>query len=599
MPTVQEFAAKVKQQYPEYAGIADADLVGRMVAKYPVYADQIDFGSEKNKFQVMRSGREALNVSNGALPGSKAPTPSPISDLAQAGVQTVSDIPGFLGDAAARVGQNIAGVAHIAMHPIDTASSIISDKAGHIANAAHAYLSGDPVTGALESYRVTPGSGLVEGTLRNVAGTLTGDRTAAANLTGDVATAALPEMAGAVKNIPVVGRAVDTLGDKLPPRLMNNMVNTGSRYFRFGNNPGEALVGIKPSLLEGIDGFKAPLDAKIQTLSNQADAILSHPIAQMKNLDVVGEAIEPVIKAARQDAIDGGISTAAVDSADEALHGIVNKYVGPDGRITPQQAQLIKQRIGDVTKWASDTEGVTRNGIYQDAYSAVDKLIDEAVPPVKGLNERMANALTAKKVVENAAQMKLKDSLSLKSLLTMPYVRSRAASTLRTVFGQMGDVPSVDVPANDRFSPVPSPYSPEMAASLKQARVPQLPPGRSQLALPPAPENAPEGFISSDELRRVGTRLGPTEGGDSAVYAPQNELSPPQFGHGPITPPPSQTAPQSLSAPSPPQMIQMLMDRKNSNLLDMVMSKDFRDLAESLAHERRLERLKAFGVRIQ
>ncbi len=42
--TPQEFASKVKQKYPAYAGMDDNELVNKFIAKYPVYKDQIDFG---------------------------------------------------------------------------------------------------------------------------------------------------------------------------------------------------------------------------------------------------------------------------------------------------------------------------------------------------------------------------------------------------------------------------------------------------------------------------------------------------------------------------------------------------------------------------
>ena len=45
MPTQIEFAAKIRQKYPQYQNIDDSTLVAKIVEKYPVYKSQIsDFG---------------------------------------------------------------------------------------------------------------------------------------------------------------------------------------------------------------------------------------------------------------------------------------------------------------------------------------------------------------------------------------------------------------------------------------------------------------------------------------------------------------------------------------------------------------------------
>jgi hypothetical protein len=47
--SVAEFAAKVKSKYPQYADVDDSLLVGKMVEKYPVYADQVNLDVKKKE----------------------------------------------------------------------------------------------------------------------------------------------------------------------------------------------------------------------------------------------------------------------------------------------------------------------------------------------------------------------------------------------------------------------------------------------------------------------------------------------------------------------------------------------------------------------
>jgi len=66
---VSEFARRIKEKYPDYAGIDDNDLAKRMVAKYPDYAEQVDFGLP----QVQQTITQAKP---GELPSPYGPPPA-------------------------------------------------------------------------------------------------------------------------------------------------------------------------------------------------------------------------------------------------------------------------------------------------------------------------------------------------------------------------------------------------------------------------------------------------------------------------------------------------------------------------------------------
>jgi hypothetical protein len=52
MATIQEFAQRVKEKYPQYQNIDDTELTNRIIEKYPVYKDKVDFNIQPAKSQT-------------------------------------------------------------------------------------------------------------------------------------------------------------------------------------------------------------------------------------------------------------------------------------------------------------------------------------------------------------------------------------------------------------------------------------------------------------------------------------------------------------------------------------------------------------------
>ena len=76
--TPAEFAAKVKEKYPQYKDVEDSILVEKMVEKYPQYKDKINYGEvsadtevvepKKEKTEVKESGElDSTSVEKGSL----------------------------------------------------------------------------------------------------------------------------------------------------------------------------------------------------------------------------------------------------------------------------------------------------------------------------------------------------------------------------------------------------------------------------------------------------------------------------------------------------------------------------------------------------
>jgi hypothetical protein len=60
--SVAEFSAKVKLKYPQYKDVDDSVLVSKMLDKYPVYSEQVDFDVKKKELS------EASNLQSLAEP---------------------------------------------------------------------------------------------------------------------------------------------------------------------------------------------------------------------------------------------------------------------------------------------------------------------------------------------------------------------------------------------------------------------------------------------------------------------------------------------------------------------------------------------------
>ena len=54
--SVKEFAGKIKQKYPAYKDVPDAELAQKIVEKHPEYKDQVDLGGSQTQDSPSSSG---------------------------------------------------------------------------------------------------------------------------------------------------------------------------------------------------------------------------------------------------------------------------------------------------------------------------------------------------------------------------------------------------------------------------------------------------------------------------------------------------------------------------------------------------------------
>src|SRR5690606_13692197 len=86
--------------------------------------------------------------------------------------------------------------------------------------------------------------------------------------------------------------------------------------------------------------------------------------------------------------------------------------------MTPKQADLLKQQIGNDTKWTGQAFDNDINKVRRDLYSLINDAVDEAVGPlgevgtrIKELNQRYANMLSAEKALENRIAVEVRNNM--------------------------------------------------------------------------------------------------------------------------------------------------------------------------------------------
>ena len=227
---------------------------------------------------------------------------------------------------------------------------------------------------------------------------------------GDQAASGAAGLIGAA--FPVAGAALRPLGraiaEKLPSRLMNAQIKPLAKEFRFGRDPGEALIreGIVGNSVEEI-GKRASV--RLDEIGSQIGSVLTSPLARGKVIDVA-PAIS-VIDAALQRAANSG-EQALVSRLQGVKDGLTKQFIiGPAGRLeeggtkllrlSPEMASKLKTEIGRATKWTGQAFDNEVNKVRREIYGKLEEAIGSAVPSVRPLNERYSNMLSAVHAAEH------------------------------------------------------------------------------------------------------------------------------------------------------------------------------------------------------
>jgi len=255
---------------------------------------------------------------------------------------------------------------------------------------------------------------------------------------------------------PYAGIVARAIAEKWPAAIVNNMLRPFAKQFRFGKNPGQAVVdeGIVArsmnSLLEQVSAAKKDVGKEIgqvlgrpKPLKTKTGAYMMPPpdpgnIPQIvtkehpsfnelelaKNRGII-DSLNQANKIVPQEqvgAIDDAIAEAVrggptnqpiVDQLLLFKKSILNEsklnpagqieFSGPRGPMTPAEAQNLKHSIGENTRWTGEAYDKPLNLAKSKTYGKLASDVEAKVPEVEDLSRRYSNLMEAEKIAERRA----------------------------------------------------------------------------------------------------------------------------------------------------------------------------------------------------
>lgn len=212
-----------------------------------------------------------------------------------------------------------------------------------------------------------------------------------------------------------LGAVANAFGSKLARGMVNESSGATARDVTYGN-PAKALLNeniatpftgdleaYKDALRAGASttqayqaagGRIAAVASKVNELTPQINSILAKSTAKIATADVIDK---PLLSAATEVINNPAMTQAEKDAAIGqlgALQHSLKEGLGPT--ISPLQANEIKQAIGNRINWAGNiavTDEV--KPAYRAVYGSLKQAVNNAVPEVAGINERLTNLLAA------------------------------------------------------------------------------------------------------------------------------------------------------------------------------------------------------------
>lgn len=212
-----------------------------------------------------------------------------------------------------------------------------------------------------------------------------------------------------------LGAVANAFGSKLARGMVNESAGATARDVTYGN-PAKALLdeqittpftgdleAYKDALRSGASqadayqaagGRVAAVSEKVNELAPQINAALSKSTAKISVSDVIDK---PLISATNEIINNPAMTQSEKDTAIGQLGALQHSLkAGLGGTITPLQANQIKQAIGQRINWAGNiavTDEV--KPAYRAVYGTLKQAVNNAVPEVAPINERLTNLLAA------------------------------------------------------------------------------------------------------------------------------------------------------------------------------------------------------------
>lgn len=143
---IDDFAAKIKAKYPDYATMDNAVLAHRIVEKYPDYASQVDLNARSAPASVPKPYNPPQSIWErlGIVPSANA-TPAPLQPGEQAG-PSLGGSPGEMLMQGLGQGTKTAGKAYVSQGPGQMLEGAVDIAQGNISRGGHKAISGAMVT---------------------------------------------------------------------------------------------------------------------------------------------------------------------------------------------------------------------------------------------------------------------------------------------------------------------------------------------------------------------------------------------------------------------------------------------------------------------
>lgn len=222
-----------------------------------------------------------------------------------------------------------------------------------------------------------------------------------AQLLGSVA--GMPEAYS--RAVPMVDSALETAGnlrntaaEKVAGPIVRKPPSATANDLKFGRNPARAITrepGLGQHLTDA--GRSQALKTRLGELGQAIDQHLSTPEAQATGpIDIeslIDEAHASAIKTPTAK-LNPGLQQ-RIDTLADAL-----KSQFGDLQKQPLEAAQMKREVGQATGWTGQAFDNEANQFLVDVYQKINKQVNEQVPSVAPLNERYADALSAKKAID-------------------------------------------------------------------------------------------------------------------------------------------------------------------------------------------------------
>lgn len=219
--------------------------------------------------------------------------------------------------------------------------------------------------------------------------------------------------------------AQNLFSSKLARGMTNLSMGATARDVTYGN-PAKALLdeGIttpftgdleqyKDALRSGASMHDALISAggrvsavaqKVGELGPQVDAALSQSTAQIPVADVIDKPLNSAMnEISNNRAMTQAEKTAALTQL-KALQNSLTDGLGPT--ISPLEANQLKQALGDRINWGGTTAVTDEvKPAYRTLYGTIKQAVNQAVPEVAPLNERLTNLYTAQTDLEKMMRM--------------------------------------------------------------------------------------------------------------------------------------------------------------------------------------------------